>query len=106
MRSCGGSVVTSSPKKRTVPDVGGKSPVTQLSSVVLPAPFDPSTARRSPGRTLSVMSVKAASAPNVRLTPRSSIALPVPAAASLSAIELTRRSSRRVHAPPTGAIGR
>ena len=89
MRSCGGSVVTSSPKKRTVPDVGGKSPVTQLSNVVLPAPFDPSTARRSPGRTLSVMSVKAASAPKSRLTPRNSIALPVPAAAIRSAIELT-----------------
>ena len=95
MRSCGGSVVTSSPKKRTVPDVGGKSPVTQLSSVVLPAPFDPSTARRSPGRTLSVISVSAASAPNIRLTPRNSIALPVPAAAIRSAIELNCRSCRR-----------
>src|SRR6476469_3274004 len=69
MRSCGGNRVTSSPKKRTVPEVGGKSPVTQLSSVVLPAPFDPSTARRSPGRTLSVMSIKAASAPKFRQSP-------------------------------------
>ena len=59
MRSCGGNRVTSSPKKRTVPEVGGKSPVTQLSRVVLPAPFDPSTARRSPGRTLSVISINA-----------------------------------------------
>ena len=40
----------SSPKKRIVPEVGGKSPVMQLNSVVLPAPFEPSTARRSPGR--------------------------------------------------------
>src|SRR6185437_6182050 len=34
----------SSPKKRMVPDEGGKSPVTQLNSVVLPAPLEPSTA--------------------------------------------------------------
>ena len=52
----------------------------QLKSVVLPAPFEPSTARRSPGRTLSVTSVSAASAPNRRVTPRSSSALAVPAA--------------------------
>ena len=42
----------SSPKKRIVPEDGGKSPVMQLNSVVLPAPFEPSTARRSPGRTV------------------------------------------------------
>ena len=34
----------------------------QLKSVVLPAPLEPSTARRSPGRTVSVTSVSAASA--------------------------------------------
>src|SRR6266850_710949 len=64
----------SSPKKRMVPDDGGKSPVTQLNSVVLPAPLEPSTARRSPGRTVIVTSVNAASAPNSRVTPRSSSA--------------------------------
>src|SRR3954447_25806250 len=63
-----------------VPEVGRKSPVTQLNSVVLPAPFDPSTARRSPGRTVRVISVKAASAPNSRVTPRSSSALAAPTA--------------------------
>ncbi len=67
--------MTSSPKKRMVPEVGGKSPVMQLNSVVLPAPLEPSTARRSPGRTVSVTSVSAASAPNSRVTPRSSSAL-------------------------------
>src|ERR1700687_273908 len=59
-----------------VPEVGGKSPVMQLKSVVLPAPLEPSTARRSPGRTVSVTSVSAASAPNSRVTPRSSSAAP------------------------------
>src|SRR6266403_3618754 len=70
----------SSPKKRIVPDDGGKSPVTQLNSVVLPAPLEPSTARRSPGRTVMVTSVSAASAPNIRVTPRSSSAAPAPTA--------------------------
>src|SRR5882724_10148640 len=70
----------SSPKKRIVPDESGKSPVMQLNSVVLPAPFEPSTARRSPGRTVMVTSVSAASAPNIRVTPRSSSAAPAPTA--------------------------
>src|SRR5262249_31760520 len=70
----------SSPKKRMVPDEGGKSPVTQLNSVVLPAPLEPSTARRSPGRTVMVTSVSAASAPNIRVTPPSSRAAPAPTA--------------------------
>src|SRR5215469_4101317 len=70
----------SSPKKRMVPEEGGKSPVTQLNSVVLPAPLDPSTARRSPGRTVRVTSVSAASAPNIRVTPCSSSAAPDPTA--------------------------
>src|ERR1700730_2699061 len=78
MRSNGGKLVTSSPKKRMVPEEGGKSPVMQLNSVVLPAPFEPSTARRSPGRTVMVTSVSAASAPNRRVTPRSSSAAPAP----------------------------
>src|SRR5262249_5660834 len=68
----------SSPKNRIVPDDGGKSPVMQLNSVVLPAPFEPSTARRSPGRMVIVTSVRAASAPNKRVTPRSSRAAPAP----------------------------
>src|SRR4029077_2770137 len=63
-----------------VPEEGGKSPVTQLNSVVLPAPLEPSTARRSPGRTVMVTSVSAASAPNIRVTPRNSRAAPAPTA--------------------------
>src|ERR1700719_3079643 len=61
-----------------VPEVGGKSPVMQLKSVVFPAPLEPSTARRSPGRTVSVTSVSAASAPKSRVTPRNSSAAPAP----------------------------
>src|SRR6202795_1276820 len=78
MRSNGGKWVTSSPKNRIVPEVGGKSPVMQLNSVVFPAPLEPSTARRSPGRTVSVTSIRAASAPNIRVTPRNSSAAPAP----------------------------
>src|SRR5580704_11354257 len=80
MRSNGGKLVTSSPKNLIVPEVGGKSPVMQLKRVVLPAPLEPSTARRSPDRTVNVTSVSAASAPNNRVTPRSSSALPAPTA--------------------------
>src|SRR5262249_23455510 len=70
-RSCGGSAVTSSPKNRTRPRVAGKSPVTTLNRVVLPAPLAPITARRSPTATENETSSIACSAPNVRVTPSS-----------------------------------
>src|ERR1700728_368037 len=99
MRSYGGKKVTSSPKKRMVPEDGGKSPVMQLNSVVLPAPFEPRTARRSPGRTVSEMSVSAARAPNSRVTPRSSSALAEPTVerrcATLSMAAACRWRARR-----------
>src|ERR1700738_1304494 len=78
MRSNGGKLVTSSPKNRIVPEGRGKSPVMQLKSVVFPAPLEPRPARRSPGRTVSVTSVSAASAPKSRVTPRNSSAAPAP----------------------------
>src|ERR1700741_2205438 len=78
-----------------VPEDGGKSPVTQLNSVVLPAPLEPSTARRSPGRTVRVTSVSAASAPNSRVTPRSSSAAPAPTAEKRGAdLSMTAPSAR------------
>src|SRR5438270_9290588 len=93
----------SSPKKRMVPEDGGKSPVTQLNSVVLPAPLEPSTARRSPGRTVMVTSVSAASAPNSRVTPRNSSAAPAPTVdsrwATLS-MRASRAGARRGSATP------
>src|SRR5262245_34887962 len=76
MRSWGGMVVTSSPKKRTVPAVGGKSPVTVLNKVVLPAPLAPIRARRSPAATESETSSIARRAPKVRVTPSSTRASP------------------------------
>src|SRR5688572_11660598 len=69
MRSYGGSSVTSSPKKWILPSVGGKSPVTALKSVVLPAPFAPRIALLSPAATVSDTSSTARKAPNVRVTP-------------------------------------
>src|SRR5260370_6052367 len=98
MRSNGGKLVTSSPKKRMVPEEGGKSPVMQLNSVVLPAPLEPSTARRSPARTVMVTSIKAASAPNSRVTPRSSSAAPAPTAER-------RCATLSMAAPSAGAVG-
>src|ERR1700722_4561707 len=104
MRSNGGKLVTSSPKNRIVPEVGGKSPVIQLNSVVFPAPLEPSTARRSPGRTVSVTSVSAASAPNNRVTPRNSSAAPAPTVerrcATLSMAVISARPWRCRRAPP------
>src|SRR3984893_14954180 len=96
MRSNGGKLVTSSPKNRIVPEVGGKSPVIQLKSVVFPAPLEPSTARRSPGRTVSVTSVSAASAPKNRVTPRNSSAAPAPTAERRCAT-LSMTVSARLH---------
>ena len=55
MRSCAGRSVMSSPKKRMRPAVGMKSPVIALNSVVLPAPLEPRTARRSPAAILMLM---------------------------------------------------
>src|ERR1700735_1247896 len=86
-----------------VPEVGGKSPVMQLKSVVLPAPLEPSTARRSPGRTVSVTSVNAASAPNSRVTPRSSRAAPVPTADRRRATLSMAVASARLSGPATAA---
>src|SRR6266581_182423 len=106
MRSKGGKLVTSSPKKRIVPEVGGKSPVMQLNSVVFPAPLEPSTARRSPGRTVSVTSVSAASAPKSRVTPRNSSAAPAPtverrcATLSMAVVSARLRLSRPGSAAP------
>src|SRR5260370_36416319 len=57
-------------------DVGGKSPVTALNSVVLPAPLAPSTARRSPAATENDTSSIALSAPKVRVTPSRTRASP------------------------------
>src|SRR5262245_29514517 len=86
MRWWGGRSVMSSPKKRTRPDVGGKSPVIALNRVVLPAPLAPMTARRSPAATSSEMSSIATSAPKVRPTPASDRAWVAPTRPGSAAI--------------------
>ena len=53
-RWCGGSCVTSSPNSLIRPPVAGSSPLITLNSVVLPAPFGPMSACRSPGCTRQV----------------------------------------------------
>src|SRR3984957_17435234 len=74
MRSCTGSVVISSLKKRMRPAVGMKSPVMALNSVVLPAPLEPMTARRSLAAIFMVTPDSATSAPKCRATLSSSSA--------------------------------
>src|ERR1700754_1309404 len=101
IRSCAGSVVTSSPKKRTRPALAGKSPVTTLNSVVLPAPLAPITARRSPAATENETSSMARSAPNVRVTPSSSRASPV-ASGVVGSSEVTRVMASYPSGPPAG----
>src|SRR5947209_11760807 len=64
-----GMPVTSSPNSSILPDVGGKSPEMTLNSVVLPAPFGPRIARRSPGTTSRSTSRTACSPPKRRPTP-------------------------------------
>src|SRR5687767_7284236 len=65
-----GVAVTSALNSSTVPDVGGNSPEIRLNSVVLPAPFGPRIARRSPGRTSRSTSLTAWTPPKRRPTPR------------------------------------
>src|SRR5207247_10380495 len=65
-----GVIVTSRPSISTVPDVAGKSPAITLKSVVLPAPFGPRIARRSPGATSRSTSRTAWRPPKRLPTPR------------------------------------
>src|SRR6478609_5041615 len=58
------------------PAVGGKSPVTALKSVVLPAPLEPRIAYFCPAATVNDTSSTARSAPKARVTPSSRSASP------------------------------
>src|SRR5688500_10661637 len=69
-RSRAGVAVMSALNSSTVPDVGGCSPEIRLNSVVLPAPFGPRIARRSPGRISRSTSLTAWTPPKRRPTPR------------------------------------
>src|SRR3954466_10365648 len=65
-----GRSVMSWPSNSIVPEDGGKSPEITLKSVVLPAPFGPSIARRSPYATSRSTSRTAWRPPNRRPIPR------------------------------------
>src|SRR3954470_18644646 len=69
-RDRAGRYVASAPRNSIVPDVGGTSPQMTLNSVVLPAPFGPRIARRSPWTTSRSTPSTARSPPNRRPTPR------------------------------------
>ena len=58
------------PNRRISPASHGRSPVTRLKSVVLPAPFGPMMRRRSPGMTVSDTSFMAGRPPNAFLRRR------------------------------------
>src|SRR5690554_1280103 len=59
----------SSPNTFALPDVGGPKPSSTSSSVVLPAPFLPSTPITSPGSAAAVISCSARFCPNHLLSP-------------------------------------
>src|SRR3990172_1227049 len=59
----------SRPKSAMRPPVGACSPLMRLNSVVLPAPFGPMIARRSPGWISRLTSSTARSPPNAFVTP-------------------------------------
>src|SRR5437763_987309 len=63
-RRWGGSRVISTPSNRMVPAVGASAPEIALNRVVLPAPFGPMMARRSPDLTESVTPSTARNASN------------------------------------------
>src|SRR2546430_17378492 len=62
----------SSPRKRTVPEVGGKAPVIMLNSVVLPQPLGPMMQRSSPAPMDRLTPRKTWSPPNRLVTPPTS----------------------------------
>src|SRR5882724_8146962 len=65
----GGARVTSSPRKRTRPEVARSSPDSKLRRVDLPAPFGPMMACTVPRSTRRVTPSTAASAPKRRVSP-------------------------------------
>ena len=66
------SGVTSSPRKRMVPDVGCRAPAMRLNSVVLPAPLGPMRPRISPLLTLRVQPSTARKPPKALTRPSTS----------------------------------
>src|SRR5476651_2846232 len=74
-RFSGAALVTSTPAKCTVPDVGCVSPVRQLKNVDLPAPLGPIRLSMSPSSTETEASSTALKAPNALVMLRASISM-------------------------------
>src|SRR3990170_1714591 len=83
----------SRPKSAMRPPVGACSPLMRLNSVVLPAPFGPMIARRSPGWISRLTSSTARSPPNAFVTPERLSAL---AGATLIVLAVLARRDVRV----------
>ena len=62
-RVCGGSAVTSSPNRRTVPSAGRTTPLIALNVVVFPAPFGPMSPVMRPAGAARVWPATAVSPP-------------------------------------------
>src|SRR5438034_5150104 len=92
-RRCGGSSVTSWSKRWMAPELTSSSPEIRLNSVVLPAPFGPMMARRSPGWTARSTPSTASRPPNDRET-RASRSATDPDRAALSAVLAGRGVAR------------
>src|SRR5437870_1827505 len=60
---CGGTVLTSRPSRRTTPDVGAVNPAIILSVVVFPEPLGPRRVTNSPGATIRLRPLTAATRP-------------------------------------------
>src|SRR5262249_30552679 len=91
-----GQRVTSRPNSSTRPDEAGRMPVMRLNSVVLPAPFGPMIAARSPGMILNVTRRTAWRPPKFLDRPRNSrMGAWPPAGVSASTIGLSGSTTER-----------
>src|SRR3989441_1184605 len=94
--SCAGTGARSLPSRRTVPALIGKRPAIASMSVVLPAPFGPTTVTSSRGRTLSDTSHTATASPWA--TSRCSIS-------SIGLAQIRADDARVAHDVPREALG-
>ncbi len=83
----------------TCPEVAGRIPVIKLNKVVLPAPFGPMIALRSPGKTVSVTPRTARRPPKLFDRPRSSRAGAPPFAFTSLPSRIATKKPGRERAP-------
>src|SRR5213592_701383 len=100
----------SSPRKRTVPEVGGKAPVMMLNSVVLPQPLGPMMQRSSPAPMDRSTPRKTWSPPNCLVTPPTSRSGGVttrrqPPSPLALALRLDEAQIFEEHLPPVARLG-